>query len=333
MVIPILYRPLAVLTIVVSLFTARIFSVEVSEMAVLLLALFSVANAISNITMYKNSLDNFFPSYQQIKDLQKKSIELKQVSGIRSFNSFKKEISIRSLSFAYPGHPEILSKINMNITKGTMVALVGKSGAGKSTLIDLIMGFHQPLGGEILFDGIPLQEFNIISFRQKIGYVPQESVLFNMSIKDNFLWANDQATREDLERVCQLAYADEFITQLPNGYDTLVGDRGVRLSGGQIQRIALARALLRNPELLILDEATSSLDSYSEKMIQRAIENVAKQTTIIVIAHRLSTIKKADCIYVLEKGRVIEQGNYAQLAKNEGQFSSMVQLQELEVFS
>ena len=143
-----------------------------------------------------------------------------------------------------------------------MVALVGKSGAGKSTLIDLIMGFHQPLGGEILFDGIPLQEFNIISFRQKIGYVPQESVLFNMSIKDNFLWANDQATREDLERVCQLAYADEFITQLPNGYDTLVGDRGVRLSGGQIQRIALARALLRNPELLILDEATSSLDSY-----------------------------------------------------------------------
>lgn len=329
--IPILYRPFSVIVIVVALFTARRFSVPFSEMTVLLLALLQVALSIGNLTARKNSLENFFPSYEQIKALKIRAKQLRQTSGTKVFKGFTRQILVQGLSFAYPGQEPILVDINARIPKGKMVALVGESGVGKSTFIDLIMGFHQPREGEIMFDGVPLHEFDILSYRRRVGYVPQDSVLFNTTVRDNFLWACESAAQERITQASQQANADEFIKQLPQGYNTLVGDRGVRLSGGQVQRIALARAILRNPELLILDEATSSLDTYSERLIQQAVENIAKKTTVIVIAHRLSTIVNADYIYVLKGNRVAEQGTYSELIQMNGEFQRMAKLQALEI--
>jgi len=328
--IPILYRPFGVIMLVVALFSAQRFGVPLSEMTVLLLALLQVAVSISNMVMRKNSLENFFPSYEQIKTLRERARELRQTSGKRQFGGFVHELCIEDLSFSYPGQESVLVDINMRIPKGKMVAFVGESGAGKSTFIDMVMGFHKPTKGRVAFDDVSLEDFDIYSYRHRIGYVPQDSVLFNMTIRDNLLWAYESATDEEIKYASHQANAEEFINQLPEGYNTLVGDRGVRLSGGQVQRIALARAILRRPDLLILDEATSSLDTYSERLIQQAIENIAKETTVILIAHRLSTIANADYVYVLKEGRIIEEGTYSELIKMNGHFNRMVELQTLE---
>ncbi len=217
----------------------------------------------------------------------------------------------------------------MRIPKGRLIAFVGESGVGKSTLIDVIMGFNEPTAGRITVDGTPLQDFDIVSYRQRIGYVPQDSVLFDRSIRDNLLWANEAATDADIEHASAQAHAADFIDQLTDRYNTVVGDRGVRLSGGERQRVALARAILRKPAVLILDEATSNLDSRSERLIQEAIDSIAKETTVIVIAHRISTVMKADCIYVMRGGRIIEQGSYEALVNKGEYFAQMVRLQSL----
>jgi len=329
--IGVLYRPVAVVVIAVVLFAARRFNLPLAEITVLLLAIFQIVISVGNLTKYKNSLDCFFPSYEQIMSLRKQAKELKQESGNRQFKGFSRELLLERLSFAYPGHKElVLSDINMRISKGNMVAIVGESGAGKSTFIDMIMVFHQPIAGRISLDGIPVSDFDVLSYRRKIGYVPQDSVLFNMTIRDNLLWACESATDDEIIEAARHANADDFIRQLPKGYNTLVGDRGIRLSGGQRQRITLARAILRKPALLILDEATSSLDTYSERLIQQAIENIAKNTTVIVIAHRLSTIINANYVYVLKKGRIVEEGAYSELVKMKGHFNRMVELQTIE---
>ncbi|HBR15750.1 MAG TPA: ABC transporter ATP-binding protein [Candidatus Omnitrophica bacterium] len=328
--VPILYRPLGIIMLVAALFAGRHFAVPLSELTVLLLALTQVAQSIGNITMYKNALENFVPSYEQIQKLRRKAGEMRHEIKDRKFTGFQKAIEIKQLTFSYPGHSPVLTDVDASIAKGQMVAFVGKSGTGKSTLIDLIMGFYEPQQGAICFDGTPLSEFDIVSYRKRVGYVPQDSVLFNMTIRENLLWSSPEASEAEIKTACRSAFADEFIASFPQGYETWVGDRGVRLSGGQIQRIALARALLRKPEVLILDEATSSLDTHSERLIQKAIENIAHETTVIVVAHRLSTIKKADCIYVLDQGRLLEKGTYDELTAQGGYFNSMVRLQELE---
>lgn len=329
--IPIFYRPLGVIMVVIAVFLARREQLPLSEMTVMILALVQAAQSIGNVVMYRSALDNFLPSYEQIEKLRSQAREMKHPVKEKKFTGFNKAIDIKGLSFAYPKHTPVLKGINAVVPKGQMIAFVGKSGAGKSTLIDLIMGFYEPTQGQIFFDDTPLEDYDIISYRQRVGYVPQDSVLFNMTIRENLLWADPEASDEKIKEACRLAYADEFIAQFPEGYETLVGDRGVRLSGGQIQRVALARAFLRHPEVLILDEATSSLDTHSEQLIQRAIENIANETTVIVIAHRLSTIKRADCIYVVDKGEIIESGTYTQLMDRSGRFNEMVQLQELEL--
>ncbi len=327
--IPTFYRPCAIIMVFVALFAAKHFHVALSEITVLILALFQVGIAGGFLCTLKNSIDNFFPSYEQIKRLRNKAQRMKKDSGDRIFDRLNEAIELKDVGFSFPSRPVVLENINVKIPKGKMIAFVGESGAGKTTLIDIIMGFHEPTHGVIMIDGVPLQNYDINSFRHKIGYVPQDSILFNLSIRDNLLWVCDSASDEDIKEACHMAYADEFITQFPEGYDTVVGDRGVRLSGGQIQRIALARALLRKPQLLILDEATSSLDTHSERLIQKAIENISKTTTVIVVAHRLSTIVNADYIYVLSKGRIVQEGTYSQLASKEGHFSRMVSLQLL----
>jgi ATP-binding cassette subfamily B protein len=284
---------------------------------------------IGNVISRKNVLHNFLPSYEQINYMINKAKQNVQKSGKLPFRQLSNSVEFKGVTFAYPSHGPVLKDINAVIRKGRMTAFVGESGTGKSTLVDLLIGFYEPNKGEITLDGTSLFEYNILSFRQRIGFVPQDSFLFNNTIRNNLLWSHEKATEKEVVEACKLANAHDFIMEMPNDYDTVVGDRGVRLSGGQRQRIALARALLRKPELLILDEATSSLDSQSETLIQQAIEEIAHQTTIVSIAHRLSTIAKADWIYVLEDGCIVEQGTYQELFDLKGTFSNMAGIQGL----
>ena len=326
---PLMYEPWGVLVLVVTAFAGRHFGISLSEGAMLLWALRNCIPLLGEVTVQKNTLMNFVPSYEQIRQLRARAREFRQPSGPRPFRGFQREIAIERLSFAYPGRPQALHEVTLVVPKGQMVALVGESGSGKTTLVDVVMGLLPPTSGQVTIDGTPLGEFDIDSYRSRIGYVPQESVLFNATIRENLRWAHELATDAEIEEACRQAHADEFIERFPERYETVVGDRGVRLSGGQCQRIALARAILRKPELLMLDEATSSLDTHSERLIQEATEKVAKDTTVIVIAHRLSTIVNADRIYVLERGRIVEEGTRDELVERGKVFSRMMRMQHL----
>lgn len=325
------FRPIGVVIILVVLLTSRYFLVPVSEVAILLLALLQVIILFGSIVAQKSTISNIVAGYEQIQQLKRRAREMKQTSGDLEFKFLQKDIVLEKISFSYPNCENVISEVDLKILKGMTVAFVGKSGAGKSTLIDILMGLHDPKTGRVLVDGVSLEKYNINSYRSHLGYVPQESMLFNMSIRDNLLWAKPDANDDEMKESCRMAYADEFIDMMPQGFDTIVGDRGVRLSGGQIQRLALARAFLRKPEVFFLDEATSSLDSHSESLIQKAIESIAGKTTVVIIAHRLATIKKADMIYVLDKGRVVESGNYQALCKQGGHFSDMAGFQQLGI--
>lgn len=326
---PSIFKPLGLAVLVLALWVSRRFGMPLSEMAVMMLALLQIIPLVASLTANKNLLRNLMPAYEQIKSLREDARRQRRCVGQREFLGFEKELVIENLTFAYPDRPPVLNGISLRIAKGQFVAIVGASGAGKSTLIDLLMALHEPSSGQIYFDGVPLQEFDVTSYRRRIGYVPQESVLFNRSIRDNLLWARDDATEEEIRSACRQASATEFIEKLPQGYDTIVGDRGVRFSGGQAQRLSLARAILRKPDLLILDEATSALDTHSERLVQQAIESIAHGTTVVAIAHRLSTIMSADHIVLLKEGQIAEQGTYSELVAQRKLFHEMVQLQML----
>ena len=208
-----------------------------------------------------------------------------------------------------------MKNLNLQIPAGKTTAIAGPSGAGKSTVADLVMGFIQPDEGEINVDGVSVSNNFIGSWRSQIGYVAQETFLFNETIRFNLLLAQPKANEKDIIDALKLAAAYEFVSKLPEGLDTFIGDRGVKLSGGERQRLALARALLRKPSLLILDEATSNLDSENEKRILKAIDDLHGEITILIIAHRLSTIKNADCIYLIDEGKILESGTWDELLK------------------
>jgi ATP-binding cassette subfamily B protein/subfamily B ATP-binding cassette protein MsbA len=203
------------------------------------------------------------------------------------------------------------------------VALVGSSGAGKSSLADLLVGLYEPTEGQMLVDGTPLADFDLISWQQQLGVVSQDTFLFNATIAENISHGSPNATRAQIVEAAEKAQAAGFISDLPDGYDTLIGERGYLLSGGQRQRLSLARAILRDPELLILDEATSALDTQSERLVQQAIDQFERQHTVLVIAHRLSTIVKADLICVLDKGQIVEQGNHQELLEKHGIYAGL----------
>lgn len=327
--IPILYFPFGLISLVSTLLFSRAIGVPLSDTVAVLYSLMKAVPLIGELSRSRNALENFYPSYEQLERLRKNAKELKQITGSRIFQGISHGFVFEDVSFAYPGGNNVLNHINAKIPKGKMIAFVGESGAGKSTLIDLLMGLQEPNAGKIKIDNIPIEEFDKNTFRQRIGYVPQDDLLFNESIRDNLLWSDGNALETDMIEACKLAGAHEFIQKCPGGYDTVIGDRGVRLSGGEIQRLSLARAILRKPELLILDEATSSLDSISEQIIQQSIVTIAKYTTIVVIAHRLSTIKNSDYVYVLNNGAIEEEGNYKELVEKGGLFAQMVQKQML----
>jgi ATP-binding cassette subfamily B protein len=325
---PILFQPIAIAIILYSIvISQKLFQTPLSDMTVILYAFYLAIPQFGQIIGIKNILLNIIPSFDQVNCLRKEAQQEAQPSGTKRFNSLEKSIVFKNVSFTYPGGDRVLNDINIEIQKGKMVAFVGKSGAGKSTLIDLLLRFFEAEAGTIIIDDIDIKKLDIHTLREKIGYVSQESILFNMTVRENILWARENATEDEIEKACKAAYIDEFLKDLPNGLDTRVGDRGVCLSGGQRQRIALARSLIRNPELLILDEATSSLDSISEQLIQQAIENIARETTVVVVAHRLSTVVCADYIYVLDEGRIAEEGNFADLCARQGVCYEMAKVQ------
>jgi len=239
---------------------------------------------------------------------------------------FEKEIEFVNVSFAY-NSDHVLKNINLTIPKGKMVALVGPSGGGKSTLTDLIPRFYDPTDGEVRIDGHSLTKYNVTSLRQQLGIVTQESILFNDSIFNNIAFGKPDATEEEAMEAAKEANAHEFILQAEDGYDTSIGERGSKLSGGQRQRLSIARAVLKNPPILILDEATSALDTESEKLVQEALFNLMKNRTSIVIAHRLSTIQHADEIIVIQDGKIVERGTHDQLSKLDGVYRKLSDFQ------
>ena len=244
-------------------------------------------------------------------------------------NEFEHSIEYRNVSFAYQSdnNEYVLKNINLTIEKGKTIAVVGPSGAGKTTLVDLLPRFYDCTSGEILIDGIPIKDININSLRELSGIVSQESILFNDSILHNIAFGKRNTNKEKIIEAAKIANADEFINQLPNGYYTTIGDRGLSLSGGQRQRISIARAILKNPPILILDEATSALDTESEYYVQEALERVMQNRTSIIIAHRLSTIQHADEIIVMDKGEIIERGTHQNLIKAGGLYKKLIDLQ------
>ena len=239
----------------------------------------------------------------------------------------KGEITFSNVSFGYGDGIDILKGIKMDIPAGETHAIVGATGAGKSTVIRLLLRFHDPRGGQVLIDGKDIKKMTYTSLRGCMGYVSQDVFLFHGTVRENIAYGRPESTNSEIEEAARSAEAHDFILQLPEGYDTVVGERGQKLSGGQRQRLSLARAILRNPAILVLDEATSSVDNETEAAIQRSLAQVTKGRTSIVIAHRLSTVRDADRIWVLEAGQVTESGTHKELVLNNGLYSALWRVQ------
>ena len=246
-----------------------------------------------------------------------------------ALEEFKDKIEFKNISFSYDSSREVLHDVSFTVRKGETVALVGPSGGGKSTLSELIPRFYDPAVGEISIDGKPLADYTQESLREKMGIVSQDTILFNDSIRANIAMGREDATEEQIVAAAKIANAHDFIMQTEAGYDTNVGDRGMKLSGGQRQRLSIARAVLRNPEILILDEATSALDTESEKLVQEALTSLLEGRTSVVIAHRLSTIHNADRIILIDSGRIAEQGTHAELMAKNGIYAKLIEMQSL----
>lgn len=256
--------------------------------------------------------------------------EVKDAPDAKEFEGLKESIELRDVRFSYDGSRDVIDGINLKLRKGETIALVGASGGGKSTLSELVPRFYDVTAGEVLFDGVNVKEYKQESLRARMSIVAQETVLFNDSIEGNILMGRPSATHEEVVEASKVANAHSFVMESPEGYNTNIGDRGAKLSGGQRQRISIARAVLKNPEILILDEATSALDTESEKLVQEALTNLLKGRTSIVIAHRLSTIYNADRIFVIDKGKIVEEGTHTQLLAKEGVYAHLIAMQSFK---
>ena len=268
-------------------------------------------------------------SMERINKIMDAVNPIKELPDARSISGLNHQIELRNVSFSYTPQREVLHDINITVERGKTIALVGQSGSGKSTLVDLIPRYHDIEQGEILIDGVNIKELKINSLRSLIGNVNQEAILFNDTVFNNIAFGMEGATQEQVEEAARIANAHDFIMEMEHGYQTNVGDRGGRLSGGQRQRISIARAILKNPPILILDEATSALDTESERLVQDALERLMHSRTTIAIAHRLSTIKNADEIYVLHEGHIVERGTHDELLAQDGYYKKLNDMQAL----
>ena len=293
------------------------------------LALFyNIINPAKSISLAFSNMQKGSAAIGRIEEILRTPITVDDNVNGKQLQSFNEKIEFRSVTFAYDD-VVILDNINLTIEKGRTIALVGSSGAGKSTLADLVPRFHDVTGGEVLIDGVNIKDYSLQSVRSLMSIVTQEPILFNDTIANNIRLGKPAATEQDIVDAAKVANAHKFISDKEKGYETNIGDRGTKLSGGERQRMTIARAVIKNPPILILDEATSSLDTESERLVQDAINNMMQNRTSIVIAHRLSTIRHADEIIVLQKGRIVERGTHDQLLAHNGFYKRLVEMQEV----
>ena len=293
-----------------------------------ILLLFSLFQPLKNLTNVVNELQNGLASADRVFAIMDIKSDIQDVDNALEVNDLKNTLSFDNVSFSYGDKKDkVLNNINFQINKGEILALVGPSGAGKSTLVDLIPRFYDTLSGSIKIDGKDIKELKINSLRSLMGIVTQETFLFDDSVKANIAYGVENISDDKIKDAAIAANAHEFIKELPDGYNTIIGERGVSLSGGQKQRIAIARAIVKNPPILILDEATSSLDSESEKHVQSAIENLMSERTVFVIAHRLSTVHNANKILVLENGQIVQEGKHDELVNIDGLYKQLHKMQ------
>lgn len=299
-----------------------------------LVMLYSIINPLKEFSKASYNIPKGLASMERIDKILQAEVEIKDKKTPEHISSFEHQIEFRHVSFAYTDRKSaelvyVLKDINLVIPKGKTVALVGQSGSGKSTMVDLIPRYYDVQEGEVLIDGINVKDLAVHDLRMLIGNVNQEAILFNASFKDNIRFGKTDATDEEIANAAKIANAYEFITKSEHGFDTNIGDRGGRLSGGQRQRVSIARAILKNPPILILDEATSALDTESERLVQDALERLMKTRTTVAVAHRLSTIKHADEICVLHEGRIVERGTHEELIKKEGYYKKLHDMQQV----
>ena len=291
-----------------------------------LVILYSIINPLKDFSKAGYNIPKGLASMERVDKILLAESDIKEKENPQHISSFDHTIEFRHVSFRY-GEQWVLRDINLTIEKGKTIALVGQSGGGKSTMVDLIPRYYDVQEGEVLIDGINVKNLDIHDLRQLIGNVNQEAILFNDTFFNNISFGVDNATQQQVEEAARIANADEFIKASENGYDTNIGDRGGRLSGGQRQRVSIARAILKNPPILILDEATSALDTESERLVQDALERLMKTRTTVAIAHRLSTIKNADEICVLHEGQIVERGTHDELISKDGYYKKLHDMQ------
>ena len=290
--------------------------------------LFRSYDPMRKISRQHNEISRAFAAAKDVWTVLDENETLPEKPDAVSLKPLERSIELKDVTFNYANDEKVIvNKLSLEIERGSMVAIVGESGGGKSSLIKLIQRLYDPTGGAILWDGTDIRDAEVRSLKRQIALVTQETVLFNDTIRYNISYGNPEATDEEIAEAARVAFAADFIDELPNGYDTVVGERGIFLSGGQRQRIAIARAVLVNAPVLILDEATSALDAESERLVQKALANLMCDKTSIVIAHRLSTVRKADKIVVMERGRIVESGTHNVLLQNDGKYRRLYELQ------
>lgn len=312
-----------------SLILGKTSAIDASTFIFYMVILYSVINPLKDFAKAGYSIPKGLASMERVNKILHAENNIKEPAQPVHIQAFNDNIEFKDVSFHYEDDDsrEILKHINLNIKKGETIALVGQSGSGKSTLVDLVPRFHDVTGGSITIDGTDLRNLCIRDLRNLIGNVNQEAILFNDTIFNNIAFGVDHATRKEVEAAARIANAHDFIMEKPEGYDTNIGDGGGKLSGGQRQRISIARAILKNPPILILDEATSALDTESEHLVQEALDRLMKTRTTIAIAHRLSTIKNADRIYVMHEGEIVEQGKHEELLAMNGYYKKLHDMQ------